>query len=98
MVGVCGLTVASTGASEKTLRRAGIPYLKIYTHSNNHAGYYPGAGAIDVKLMFSPEAREGRGAGTRADGGAEKGQHKRGRPAFVGSSALGQETCGGLVR
>lgn len=61
MVGVCGLTVASTGASEKTLRRAGIPFLKIYTHSNNHAGYYPGAGAIDVKLMFSPEARKGKG-------------------------------------
>jgi NADPH-dependent 2,4-dienoyl-CoA reductase/sulfur reductase-like enzyme len=49
-----GMTVASTGASEKVLKRVGIPYRKVYTHGNNHAGYYPGAGVIDIKLLFSP--------------------------------------------
>ncbi len=46
------MTCASTGASERTLRRVGMPYKKIYVHVNNHAGYYPGAGQIDIKLLF----------------------------------------------
>jgi len=28
--------------------------VQVYTHANQHAGYYPGAGAIDIKLLFSP--------------------------------------------
>lgn len=50
----CVSYLAATGASEKTLKRVGIPYKKIYIHANNHAGYYPGALAIDLKLLFSP--------------------------------------------
>jgi NADPH-dependent 2,4-dienoyl-CoA reductase/sulfur reductase-like enzyme/rhodanese-related sulfurtransferase len=53
---VCGffdLTVAMTGASEKSLRRAGLDdFESIYLHPGNHVGYYPGAQAIHLKLLF----------------------------------------------
>jgi NADPH-dependent 2,4-dienoyl-CoA reductase/sulfur reductase-like enzyme len=43
IVKVFDLTVASSGANEKTLKREGIPYIASITHSGSHAGYYPGA-------------------------------------------------------
>lgn len=53
IVGVFGLTAAVTGESEKSLRRAGITdYEAIYLHPGNHAGYYPGAKPIHMKLLF----------------------------------------------
>ncbi|OQX25800.1 MAG: CoA-disulfide reductase [Desulfobacteraceae bacterium IS3] len=54
VVKVFDLTVASTGASEKTLKQNHIPYLASYTHSNSHAAYYPGAAMMAIKLIFSP--------------------------------------------
>ena len=51
--GVFDLAVASTGASEKALQRAGIRgYDKVYVHAANHAGYYPGATRMHLKLIF----------------------------------------------
>jgi len=51
--GVFGLQVAATGTSEKALKRAGgNDYEKIYLHPNQHAGYYPGAKPIHLKLLF----------------------------------------------
>ena len=41
VVGVFDLTLAMTGATEKSLRRAGIPFEKSYTHAVHHASYYP---------------------------------------------------------
>ena len=73
VVGVLGLTVASTGASEKGLRRAGITgFQKVYLHPGHHAGYYPGARAIHLKLLFSVPG--GRILGAQAVGleGVEK--------------------------
>ena len=53
---VCGffdLTVALTGATEKSLHRAGmVDFESIYLHPGNHVGYYPGAQAIHLKLLF----------------------------------------------
>ncbi|MBP7735758.1 MAG: FAD-dependent oxidoreductase [Spirochaetes bacterium] len=49
------LTVASTGASEKLLKSAGIPYVASITHSASHATYYPGAVQMSMKLLFSPD-------------------------------------------
>jgi NADPH-dependent 2,4-dienoyl-CoA reductase/sulfur reductase-like enzyme/rhodanese-related sulfurtransferase len=66
VVGVFDLTLAMTGASEKTLRREGIAYQKSYTHSLHHAGYYPGAERISMKLLFAPET--GRLLGAQAVG------------------------------
>jgi NADPH-dependent 2,4-dienoyl-CoA reductase/sulfur reductase-like enzyme/rhodanese-related sulfurtransferase len=71
--GVLGLTIASTGASEKTLRRRGITeYEKIYTHPENHAGYYPGASRLHLKLLFSPKDGQILGAQAIGGEGAEK--------------------------
>lgn len=56
IVGVFGLAVASTGASEKSLRRAGrTDYRVIYLHPGHHAGYYPGARPVHLKLIFDPQ-------------------------------------------
>lgn len=55
IIKVFNLTAAATGNNEKTLKRMGIPYLKSYTHSGSHAGYYPGAFVMTIKLLFSPE-------------------------------------------
>jgi NADPH-dependent 2,4-dienoyl-CoA reductase/sulfur reductase-like enzyme/rhodanese-related sulfurtransferase len=72
--GVFDLTVASTGASEKSLRRAGITdYEKVYLHPSNHAGYYPGAKPIQMKLLFRKS--DGRILGAQAVG--EKDVDKR---------------------
>jgi NADPH-dependent 2,4-dienoyl-CoA reductase/sulfur reductase-like enzyme/rhodanese-related sulfurtransferase len=73
VVGVMGLTAASTGASEKGLRRAGVTeFEKVYLHPGHHAGYYPGARPIHLKLLFS--TRDGRILGVQAVGlkGVEK--------------------------
>lgn len=55
IIKVFDLTGAGTGNNEKTLKRLGIPYLKSYTISNSHAGYYPGSLPMNIKLLFSPE-------------------------------------------
>ncbi len=73
VVGVVGMTVASTGASEKGLLRAGVKnFAKVYLHPGHHAGYYPGARAIHLKLLFS--VPDGRVLGAQAVGfeGVEK--------------------------
>ena len=46
--------IASTGHSEKSLRRQGRAYEKVYVHPGNHAGYYPGAFPVSFKLIFDP--------------------------------------------
>ncbi|MDM8000993.1 MAG: FAD-dependent oxidoreductase [Dehalococcoidia bacterium] len=72
------ITIAATGASEKTLQRRGIggqpaQYEKIYLHPGHHANYYPGARPITMKLIFS--TRDGRILGAQAIG--EEGVEKR---------------------
>lgn len=68
IVRVFGLTAAMTGASEKTLQRAKRAYRKVYVHPTNHAGYYPGAETMTLKVLFDPES--GRVLGAQAVGGA----------------------------
>jgi rhodanese-related sulfurtransferase len=57
-----------TGSSEKVLRRAKRSFRAIYIHPANHAGYYPGAEQMTLKLLFDPE--NGRILGAQAVGGA----------------------------
>jgi len=55
---VFDLTAAMTGANEKALLKTNIEYEKLYLHELNHAGYYPGAKPMHIKLLFSkPEGR-----------------------------------------
>jgi NADPH-dependent 2,4-dienoyl-CoA reductase/sulfur reductase-like enzyme/peroxiredoxin family protein/rhodanese-related sulfurtransferase/TusA-related sulfurtransferase len=49
------VTAASVGCTEKYLKAEGVKYEKIYTHTGNHVGYYPGATIISTKLLFRPE-------------------------------------------
>ena len=51
---VFDLTVASTGVSEKVLEKEKISFQSCITHSSSHAGYYPGATAMSIKILFSP--------------------------------------------
>jgi rhodanese-related sulfurtransferase len=68
IVGVFGRTAAMTGASEKVLRRANRPFRKVYIHPAHHAGYYPGAEQMTLKLLCDPQS--GRVLGAQAVGGA----------------------------
>jgi NADPH-dependent 2,4-dienoyl-CoA reductase/sulfur reductase-like enzyme/rhodanese-related sulfurtransferase len=68
IVGVFDRTAAMTGASEKALRRVNRPFRKVYVHPNQHAGYYPGAESMTLKLLFDPTT--GRILGAQAVGGA----------------------------
>jgi rhodanese-related sulfurtransferase len=52
---VFDLAVGMTGLSEKALTRAGLAYEKVYVHPASHAGYYPGATQMSLKLLFDPE-------------------------------------------
>jgi NADPH-dependent 2,4-dienoyl-CoA reductase/sulfur reductase-like enzyme/rhodanese-related sulfurtransferase len=74
VVGVFGLTVASTGASEKLLVRVGQKdFEKVYLYPNSHASYYPGAQTISMKVIFRKS--DGRLLGVQAIG--EDGVEKR---------------------
>ena len=68
VVGIFDLTAAMTGYSEKLLIRNEIPFEKIYIHAGHHAGYYPGAQRLTIKLLFSPD--DGRILGAQAVGAA----------------------------
>jgi NADPH-dependent 2,4-dienoyl-CoA reductase/sulfur reductase-like enzyme/rhodanese-related sulfurtransferase len=72
IVRVFGCTAATTGASEKTLRRLGRPFHKVYTHPTQHAGYYPGAASMMLKLLFEPETGKLLGAQAVGSDGVDK--------------------------
>lgn len=52
---VFDITVASTGLSGKLLGKMNIPHIDSITHATSHAGYYPGALPMSVKISFSPD-------------------------------------------
>ncbi len=52
---VFDIVVASTGIAAKRLQQLGIKYQSSTTHGNSHAGYYPGAAQITIKLVFDPD-------------------------------------------
>lgn len=67
------MTAASTGLSERAVRLAGLPYQVVHTSGKDHAGYYPGATDITLKLIFNPET----GTIYGAQGVGQKGVDKR---------------------
>ena len=52
IVKIFDITVAVTGNNERFLKKNGIEYEKSFTHSASHAGYYPGAIPMSIKLLF----------------------------------------------
>ena len=73
IVGLFGAAVAWTGVSEKTLNRLGdTDYEKIYLYPNSHAGYYPGAKPIAMKVLFRKSDGKLLGAQALGEDGVDK--------------------------
>lgn len=62
IVRVFDLSAASTGLNERQVLAAGLPYKVVHTLGKDHAGYYPGATDIHLKLIFHPETGKIYGA------------------------------------
>jgi CoA-disulfide reductase len=69
---VFDLTVAATGANEKTLKRLGVNYEVVHIHPSSHAGYYPGAAPIALKVIFDKETGKIFGAQAVGADGVDK--------------------------
>jgi NADPH-dependent 2,4-dienoyl-CoA reductase/sulfur reductase-like enzyme/peroxiredoxin family protein/TusA-related sulfurtransferase/rhodanese-related sulfurtransferase len=73
---VFDLTVASTGSNEKTLQRAGLvegkDYFTATISQKSHAGYYPEAAEMILKLVFSADGKKIYGAQIVGEDGADK--------------------------
>jgi NADPH-dependent 2,4-dienoyl-CoA reductase/sulfur reductase-like enzyme/rhodanese-related sulfurtransferase len=55
IIGAYGMAAALTGLTEDLATRMGIPHKVIHLHPSSHAGYYPGAERISLKVLFDPE-------------------------------------------
>ena len=69
---VFDLTAAMTGASEKALAKSDIEYEKLYLHPAHHAGYYPGARPMHIKLLFAKPSGRILGAQIVGTDGVDK--------------------------
>lgn len=56
------MTVATTGANEKSAKAAGIDYDKAYIYSGSHASYYPGANNMSIKALWDKKTLKILGA------------------------------------
>ncbi|WP_232548389.1 FAD-dependent oxidoreductase [Propioniciclava soli] len=91
IVGVFGLQVASTGVNEKRLRDAGRRHRVIHTHPSSHAGYYPGAESLALKLLVDPESDAILGAQGVGRAGVDK------RIDVIATAMAGGITASGLA-
>lgn len=73
IVRVFDISAASTGLNERQVKAAGFDYAVTHTSTKHHAGYYPGAKMIELKVIF--DAKTGELYGAQAVG--EKGIDKR---------------------
>lgn len=69
---VFDMTVASTGLAAKRLKQLEIPYRSSWTHSGSHAGYYPDALPLSIKLTFDPKSGKLFGAQSVGYDGVDK--------------------------
>ena len=67
------MTAASTGLSERILSMNQLPYKPLHVSGKDHAGYYPGATDMTLKLLFDPNTGKIYGA----QGVGKKGVDKR---------------------
>ena len=69
IIGAYGMAAALTGITESLAKRMDIPHQIIHLHPSNHAGYYPGAERVSLKVLFDPETGKILGAqGVGRDG------------------------------
>lgn len=62
IIGAFGMAVAVTGLTETAAKANGIKHNVIHLHPGSHAGYYPGAERVSLKLLFDPESGKLLGA------------------------------------
>lgn len=72
IVKIFNMTVAVTGMNEKTLRKLNMNYRAVHIHPGSHAGYYPGATPISLKMLFNPDTWGILGAQAVGYKGADK--------------------------
>ena len=72
ILGAFGFAVGITGISEKAAIKAGLAHQIIHVHPNNHAGYYPGAKRLSLKLLFDPATGQLLGAQANGEDGVDK--------------------------
>ncbi len=72
IVKVFDMVAGGTGASERQLTAAGVPFEAVQTHPHGHAGYYPGTSMMHVKLLFAPDTGRILGAQIAGFDGVDK--------------------------
>lgn len=72
IVKVFGISAAMTGWNERRLRAAGVRFRAIHSHPMSHAGYYPGAEPMSLKLIFDPDDGTILGAQAVGNAGVDK--------------------------
>ena len=72
VIKIFDMTVASTGVNEKTARRLGLNYDKVFLWSPSHAGYYPDAGYMSMKVLFEKHSGKILGAQIVGSKGVDK--------------------------
>lgn len=92
IVGVFGLTIATVGWNEKRLRAAGHEYTVVHTHPSSHAGYYPGAQQMALKLLIDSTSDRILGAQIVGRDGVDK------RIDVIATAMTGSLTASALSR
>jgi NADPH-dependent 2,4-dienoyl-CoA reductase/sulfur reductase-like enzyme/rhodanese-related sulfurtransferase len=72
IIGAFGLTAALTGLTEQLASRLGIKHSVIHLHPGSHAGYFPGAERISLKLVIESDTGKLLGAQAVGRDGADK--------------------------
>jgi len=72
IIGAFGVALAMTGLSEKSATAQHIDYQVIHLHPSDHAGYYPGASAMSMKVLFDPGTGLILGAQAVGEAGVDK--------------------------
>ena len=72
VLGLFGMTAASVGWNERRLKQEGRDYRAIHTHPSDHAGYYPGASGMSLKLLVDSATDEILGAQGVGESGVDK--------------------------
>ncbi|MFM6977979.1 MAG: FAD-dependent oxidoreductase [Micrococcales bacterium] len=72
IIGAFGLAAGITGLSETQAKTNGIAHTSIHLHPSSHAGYYPGAKRISLKVLFDPATGKLLGAQAIGEDGVDK--------------------------
>ena len=72
IIGAFGMAAAMTGLSEKAAVRAGIDFASVHLHPSSHAGYYPGAKRVSLKVVFERQTGKILGAQATGEDGVDK--------------------------